>query len=818
MKKRVLSAMLALIMLMTMVVSMPVKAEAYELTVNNIHWGTGDSEKILSWDPVEGATRYYVSCGSGGGDETTTSANLAYCIKQSGTYTPTVTAYNGDIQLTEETAGPSKNFVLTPLDTPTNVVVDFENGTITWNPVANATQYYVALYGYNESYGYDCRSCYETSVYSNTPNAAMSSFASRLIDGQEYYFGIRAYDRTYHYGTSDFGHSVVFTYETKYDVTTSVFGEGGKVSPSQRIAKGGNVTITLTPDAGYVVSYLQVDGVDVTSSMVGNTYTISNVQGNKTVVAQFATCHHEWGTGTVTKEATCKEAGTREYTCPICHDTKQETIAKLTAHTWDGGVATKEPTCRDTGIMTYTCTVCEMTKTEIVGATGIHTYGAYTTTTEPTCIATGIEARYCSVCEAKDERTIPATGIHDMTPTAAVAETCTAAGNSAYYTCSVCHKFYADSEGNTEIAKNSWVIPAKGHTMVPTAAVAETCTTAGNSAYYTCSDCHKYFSDSEGNAEIAENSWVIPAPGHSYDAGTVTTPATCTAAGEKTYTCTKCPATKTEAIPATGHTAVTDKAVAATCTKTGLTEGKHCSVCNTVLTKQEVVPVKEHTVVTDKAVAATYTKAGKTEGSHCSACGTVIKAQTKVAMKKLAQAKITSITNTSTGITVKWGKVTGATAYQVYRKVGTGSWKLIKTTTSTSMTNTGLTNGTKYQYKVRAIVKNSAGTIVNKGTYSAVKTMYRLTRPTIASAKSGSVGKIVVKWNKNTKVTGYQVKYVKGSTTKTVKVKGASTLSKTLSSLTKGSTYKVYVRSYKTVSGTTYYSAYSAYKSVKVAK
>ena len=311
----------------------------------------------------------------------------------------------------------------------------------------------------------------------------------------------------------------------------------------------------------------------------------------------------------------------------------------------------------------------------------------------------------------------------------------------------------------------------------------------------------------------------MPAYGHGYDDGTVTTPATCTADGVKTFACTKCSDTKTEAIPATGHTVVTDAAVAATCTKTGLTEGKHCSVCNTVLTKQEVVPVKEHTVVTDKAVAATYTKAGKTEGSHCSVCNAVIKAQETLAMKKLSQAKITSITNSSTGITVKWNKVTGATAYQVYRKVGTGSWKLIKTTTSTSLTNTKLTNGSKYQYKVRAIVKNSAGTIVNKGAYSAIKTMYRLTRPTLASGtKNIATKKIVVKWNKNTKATGYQIKYVKGSTTKTVKVTKASTLSKTLSKLTKGSTYKVSVRSYKTVSGTTYYSAYSAVKSVKVAK
>lgn len=72
------------------------------------------------------------------------------------------------------------------------------------------------------------------------------------------------------------------------------------------------------------------------------------------------------------------------------------------------------------------------------------------------------------------------------------------------------------------------------------------------------------------------------------------------------------------------HTEAVDKAVEPTCTKTGLTEGKHCSVCSAVLVKQEVVPAKGHTEVIDKAVEPTCTKTGLTEGKHCSVCSAVL--------------------------------------------------------------------------------------------------------------------------------------------------------------------------------------------------
>ena len=144
-----------------------------------------------------------------------------------------------------------------------------------------------------------------------------------------------------------------------------------------------------------------------------------------------------------------------------------------------------------------------------------------------------------------------------------------------------------------------------------------TCTEPGYTGDTYCKDCNEKIADGE----------VIPALGHTWDNGVITTAPTCENAGVKTFTCTRCNETKTEAINATGHTPVQIPEKPATCTAPGHKAGTKCSVCGAVLSGLEEIPAKGHAVVVDPAVEPTCTKTGLTEGKHCSVCGEVIVAQ-----------------------------------------------------------------------------------------------------------------------------------------------------------------------------------------------
>ena len=314
------------------------------------------------------------------------------------------------------------------------------------------------------------------------------------------------------------------------------------------------------------------------------------------------------------KEPTCTKTGLTEGKhCSVCREViVAQTVVPAKGHTEviDPAVAA---TCTKTGLTEGKhCSVCD---TVIVAQTVVDAKG-HTEVTDPavaaTCTKTGLtEGKHCSVCNTVlVAQTVVAAKGHTEVVDPAVAATCTKSGKTAGKHCSVCN----------EVIVAQIVVPAKGHTEVTDPAVAATCTKPGKTAGKHCSVCN----------EVIVAQTEVPATGHSWDEGEITKAPECETKGERTFTCKVCDATKTEEIDAVGHTEVIDPAEEPTCTKSGKTAGKHCSVCNEVLVAQTVVPAKGHTEVVDPAVEPTCTKTGLTEGKHCSVCGAVLVAQTTI--------------------------------------------------------------------------------------------------------------------------------------------------------------------------------------------
>lgn len=157
------------------------------------------------------------------------------------------------------------------------------------------------------------------------------------------------------------------------------------------------------------------------------------------------------------------------------------------AHRFGEWQVTVAATCTKDGVSRRICSICGAVEEKPVPATG-HKFVAWTVTKAATCTESGISTRKCSVCGTEETMIVPSLG-HSMTATAGKAATCTEAGNSAYWSCSRCHKFFSDAAGKTEIAKDSWVIAALGHDEATRAAVAATCYASGHEADTYCKRC-----------------------------------------------------------------------------------------------------------------------------------------------------------------------------------------------------------------------------------------------------------------------------------------------------------------------------------------
>ena len=457
---------------------------------------------------------------------------------------------------------------------------------------------------------------------------------------------------------------------------------------------------------------------------------------------------------------------------------------------------------------------------------------------------------------------------------------------------------------------------------------------------------------------LTANAQIKVVSGHTFGTWTTTKNATCTQVGTKSRKCTVCGKTETQTIAKTGHKSVTDKAIPATCTTDGKTEGSHCSVCGAVIKAQEIIKAtghkfgnwtttksatctesgtqirkcetcgateskslsaKGHTEVVDKAIPATCTTDGKTEGSHCSVCGAVIKAQTTItatghkssgwivdktasigvkgskhkectvckkvletaeipALSRISISKASVTLSNSTyaydgkakkpGVTVKLNGKTlkngtdYAVSYSNNTKVGTAKVTITgkgnytgsvsktysiknnfkKATVSGISTKafTGnnitqsitvkcngktLKNGTDYtvSYSNNKNIGTATVKIAGKGSYTGTITKTFKINPAKQeiqklTAKSKA---FFVDWAQKGSATGYEIQYATNSkftSAKKVTITNKKTDKTTISKLSGKKKYYVRVRSYTTVKGTKYYGAWSASKSVTTKK
>lgn len=350
---------------------------------------------------------------------------------------------------------------------------------------------------------------------------------------------------------------------------------------------------------------------------------------------------HSWDNGKVTKEATCTEDGEKTYTCTVCNTTKTEvipatghqhkevknakkatctedgytgdtyckdcgtklesgTVINKLGHTWDNGVITKEATETEEGVKTYTCKTCGETKTESIPM-AYHHWDQGTVTKEPTCTEKGEKTHHCTDegCDKTWIETIPATG-HQHTEIRDKKEaTCEENGYSGDTYCKDCGQL---------ISKGS-EIKAKGHTWDNGKVTEEaTCKKEGIKTY-TCSIC----GDTKTEA--------IPKKEHSFDEGKVTKKATCKKDGLKVYTCKNCGETKEEILKATGHqhTEVRNEKKA-TCKEKGYSGDIYCADCGELIKKGSATEKADHTWKLTKEQNATC-EADGSKTYTCEVCG-----------------------------------------------------------------------------------------------------------------------------------------------------------------------------------------------------
>ncbi len=293
-------------------------------------------------------------------------------------------------------------------------------------------------------------------------------------------------------------------------------------------------------------------------------------------------------TGHTWTEADC----TTPKTCSVCNATEGSALG----HTWTAANCITPKTCSACGATDGEATgihtdsdgnrECDVCRTEIACE---HSNTITLEGVEPSCTETGLtEGKRCSVCGgilvAQEE--IPALG-HTEETVPGKAATCTEAGLTDGTKCSVCGETLTSQEE----------IPALGHTEETVPGKAATCTETGLTDGTKCSVCGEILTARES----------IPASGHTWADATCTEPKTCSVCGETegdalghTWTAANCTSPKTCSVcnvtegTALGHTEETIPGKTATCSSTGLTDGKICTVCGIKTVAQQTIPTSPH--------------------------------------------------------------------------------------------------------------------------------------------------------------------------------------------------------------------------------
>lgn len=336
---------------------------------------------------------------------------------------------------------------------------------------------------------------------------------------------------------------------------------------------------------------------------------------------------------------TCIAGGYTTYVCPDCGDIYVADQVAATGHSYSARVTA--PTCTEDGYTTYTCGVCGHTyEDNAVLALG-HSHTAVVT--PPTCTKEGYTTYTCACGDTYVADRVAASG-HSYS-TVVTAPTCTEGGYTTY-TCAACgdtyvadpvaaigHDYMPSYIWNSDYTACGVVFTCghdKTHTVVGEVIIDKVIVPAGCTA-----DGKNIFTaivEFEGEIYTDTKETAIPATGHAWDEGVVTTAPGCTDAGVLTYTCGNCDLTYPEAIDAEGHTpaeAERENIVPATCTADGSYDVVvYCSVCEAELSrKTEVDPMIPHSAVVDVLVAPTCEGTGLSRGTHCADCGKVLEAQ-----------------------------------------------------------------------------------------------------------------------------------------------------------------------------------------------